>query len=58
MICLHMILSIKTINIVFYKTKTLGTTLIKNGIHIIYIYLKILYEFHMIWPEMNGHMTI
>ena len=55
---LHILLSVKTINIVFYKTKTIWTTLIKIGIHIIYINLKILYKFQMIWPEINGHMNL
>ena len=48
----------KKVNIVFNKTKTLWTILMKNGIHIIYINIKILYEFHMIWPEINGHMSL
>ena len=32
--------------------------LIKNGIHITYINLKILYEFHMIWLEINVFMSL
>ena len=48
----------KKVNIVFNKTKTLWTILMKNGIHIIYINIKILYEFHMIWPENNGLMSL
>ena len=48
----------RTIIIVFYKTKTIWATLIENGIHITDVNLKILYEFHMIWPEINGHMSL
>ena len=55
---LHMILSIKTINIMFYKTKnSLNYSNKNNCIYIIYIHLNVLYENHMIWSEINGHMS-
>ena len=45
-------------NIVFYKSKTYKVILIKIGMYISNINLKIHAKFHAIWMEIDGNMDL